>query len=138
MTEAQLKRYGAVYVATVTGVVLLANLGWFPGTREAAQGLTHPYRLAMAVTVVMFSSSLGVLSAALGTLRSNWVAGLAALVAGGLLTGVALEFTPYVMYPDDQYSVAFMWVLTGAPMGLIAWVAFTIGSTMPGRGDAVA
>ena len=138
-TTARLKRDGAIYAGAVVAVVVLANLGWVPGSGEPGQGLfQHPYRLSMGVTTVILASSLGAWSAAFGTLRGGWMYGLAALLVGGILTGVALEFTPYILYPDDQYSVAFLWLISGAPMGMIAWGAFTFGAGMSGDPGAVA
>ena len=112
-TMARLKRYGALYAGAVVAVVALANLGWIPGRGEPGQGLfQHPYRLSMH--------------------------GLVALFVGGVLTGVALEFTPYILYPDDQYSVAFLWLISGAPIGMIAWGAFTFGARVTGDPGTVA
>ncbi len=136
---ARLKRYGTMYAGAVVAVVILANLGWVPGSGEPGQGLfQHPYRLSMGVVTVILASSLGAWSAAFGILRGGWMYGLAALFVGGILTGVALEFTPYILYPDDQYSVAFLWLISGAPMGMIAWGAFTCGARMTGDTGAVA
>ena len=138
-TRAGLKRYGAIYAGVVVAVVVLANLGWVPGSGEPGQGLLqHPYRLSMGVVTVILASSLGAWSAAFGTLRGGRMYGLAALLVGGILTGVALEFTPYILYPDDQYSVAFLWLISGAPMGMIAWGAFTFRAGMSGDPGAVA
>ena len=138
-TRARLKRYGAIYIGAVVAVVVLANLGWVPGSGEPGQGLfQHPYRLSMGVVTVILASSLGALSAGFGILRGGWTYGLAALFVGGILTGVALEFAPYILYPDDQYSVAFLWLISGAPMGMIAWGAFTFGAGMSGDPGAVA
>ncbi len=135
ITQAQLKRYGSAYVIAVAVVVICANLGWIPGTRQAAQGLfTHPYRCTMGGIVVTLAVSLGAWSWALGTLRGKWVHGLAALIMGGFLTGVALEFTPYILYPDDKYSVAFMWMISGAPIGFIAWAVCAVGARAGGSG----
>lgn len=138
-TIARLKRYGAIYAAAVVAVVVLANLGWVPGSGEPGQGLfQHPYRLSMSVITVILASSLGAWSAGFGIFRGGWMSGLAALFIGGILTGVALEFTPYILYPDDQYSVAFLWLMSGAPVGMIAWGAFTFDARMTGDPGAVA
>ena len=138
MTLARLKRYGAIYAGVVVAVVALASLGWIPGSGEPGQGLfQHPYRLSMGVVIVVLASSLGMWSAAFGNLRVTWMHGLVALFVGGVLTGVALEFAPYILYPDDQYSVAFLWVISGAPIGVIAWGAFAYGTRMTGDPGAV-
>ena len=139
-TLARLKRYGGVYAGVVVAIVVLANLGWIPGSGEPGQGLfQHPYRLSMGVVIVGLAASLGMWSAAFGTIRGNWMHGLVALFVGGVLTGVALELAPYILYPDDQYSVAFVWVISGAPLGVVSWGAFAFGTKMTGdRGAVVA
>ncbi len=92
----------------------------------------------MGVVSVVLASSLGMWSAAFGSLRESWMHGLVALFVGGVLTGVALEFTPYILYPDDQCSVAFPWLISGAPIGMIAWGAFTFSARMTGDPGTVA
>ncbi len=116
------------YGAAVVAVLAASRAGWFPGTGQAFDGtlLHHPYRLSMAVTGNILAVWLGIVAALIGVRSRNWAWGLAALVAGGFATGVALAFAPSVLYPGDQYPVTFGWLAAGAPLAGATWLVATL------------
>ncbi len=119
------------YFGLLVVVLALAHGGVMPGvggTYPATSVFAHPYRISMATAVVALAALLGAAAAIEGRARGGWAAGLAMLLAGGLLTGLALETTPWILYPGDRYSAAFMWLLAGAPIGFVTWLAVVIGT----------
>lgn len=133
-----LVRTALAYATVALLVVVAGNSGWIPGAEEAHPGLLeHPYRLTLLTVSVVLALSLGLWSAAFGTLRGSWKQGLAALVAGGLFTGAAFSLAPWILYPNDQYSPAFTWVVVGAPLALLTWGAATFGPAL-GSDEVVA
>lgn len=122
-------RAAVVYVVVVMIVVAAAQFGAFPGSLErppAGAGVfSHPYRLAMLSMVVLLAVGLGSLAAWAGEVLGGWHLGLAALIVGGVVTGMLLAFAPSILYPDDQYPVTFSWVMAGAPVGFASWIACT-------------
>ena len=124
--DTRIYRFAIGYFALAAVAVLVARLGLFPGTGEAFPGdptLGHPYRLSMGVVIAVLAIGLGALTAWAGAVAGNWTVGLGALVVGGVVTGALLGLAPWIYYPDDQYPVAFMWLMAGAPMGLASWAA---------------
>jgi len=114
-----------IYLGLVILVVLAAHAGLYPGASSAysADAVTaHPYRLAMAITMVVLAGALGVLSARWGREAHTTVVGLGVLLAGGIVTGALLGAAPWVLYPGDQYPLTFMWLMVGAPVGLAVWL----------------
>ena len=116
------------YVLLVAAVVAVARAGLFPGTGEAFEGTVfhHPYRLSMAVTGGVLALGLGTAAGWFGVRRKSLLLGVAVLAAGGVATGVALSFSPPVLYPGDRYPVSFGWLVGGAPVAGAAWLAATL------------
>lgn len=114
------------YGLAVATVVLVARAGLFPGAGEAHSPVGHPYRLSMAVAGGALAVLLGVAAGWIGIRRRSRLAGVAALAGGGLATGVALSFAPFVLYPGDQYPVSFGWLVGGAPLAAGAWLIATL------------
>jgi len=115
----------AIYLGLVVLVVLAAHAGLYPGATSAyaADSMTsHPYRLAMAITMAGLATVLGMLSARWGDEAHNTLVGLGVLLAGGIVTGALLGAAPWVLYPGDQYPLTFMWLVVGAPVGLAVWL----------------
>ena len=112
----------------VAAVVAVARVGLFPGTGEAFEGALfhHPYRLSMAVTGGVLALGLGTAAGWFGVRRKSLLLGVAVLAAGGVATGVALSFSPPVLYPGDRYPVSFGWLVGGAPVAGAAWLAATL------------
>ena len=118
-------RASAGYIGVVIVVVMVAWAGLLPGTGERFPGdpmFAHPYRISMAAVVLTLAIGLGALCAWIGASAQSWTIGLAALLLGGIVTGALLNFAPWSLYPNDQYPVAFMWLLAGAPAGFISWL----------------
>lgn len=118
-------RVGLGYALLVTLVIVAANAGLYPGAGETFPGqpwTAHPYRVAMAVTLGLLAGMLGLIAAGAGREFGSRLGGLTALLAGGILTGLALNAVPWTLFPDDQYPVSFMWVMLGAPTGLAVWL----------------
>ncbi len=136
-----LVRTGFGYVVILVALVAAARLGLLPGSGEVLEGghrlVAQPYRLAMGVGLVFLALYLGAWAALLGVARRSWPRGLAALVAGGVATGLSLSLAPWFLYPNDQYPVTFMWLLGGAPVGLITWIAVTLAWRRGGGGGRV-
>ncbi len=120
------------YLVALVAVIVAGWLGIIPGAGEAYPGqplTTHPYRVAMAGIVVVLAAWLGLGVARIPPAIGGPVMGLGLLLLGGIATGGALAFAPYVLYPGDQYPVTFMWLLLGAPVGFVAWaIATFLGS----------
>ena len=119
-----------LYAVLLLLVVIAPRIGLMPGVGEAFPGsplFAHPYRVSLAASVVVLASFLGWLTARIGAGHGSWLVGLGLLVAGGVLSGLALETTPWILYPGDRYSAAFMWLMLGAPVGLLTWLAATWG-----------
>ena len=116
------------YLVILATVVGSARLGMFPGMGEAFEGslLDHPYRLSMAVVVSILALLLGVASGWIGIGRRSLGCGVGVLVAGGFVTGVALSFNPFILYPNDQYPVTFGWLTAGAPLTGVTWLVTTL------------
>lgn len=114
------------YALAVATVVLCAQAGVFPGTGEAHSPVGHPYRLSMAAAGGTLAILLGTAAGWAGVRRRSRLAGVAALVGGGMATGVALSFAPFVLYPGDQYPVSFGWLVGGAPLAAAAWLVATL------------
>ncbi|HJO04370.1 MAG TPA: hypothetical protein QGG47_10385 [Acidobacteriota bacterium] len=85
----------------------------------------------MAVVVLTLAIGLGGLCAWIGSSAHSWVIGLAALLLGGVVTGALLGLAPWILYPDDRYPVAFMWLLAGAPIGFLSWLAGSVLLGLP-------
>ena len=114
-----------IYLGVVILVVLAAHGGLYPGATSAyaADSIrSHPYRLAMAITMVALAAALGLLSARWGREAHTILVGLGVLLAGGIVTGALLGAAPWVLYPGDEYPLTFMWLLVGAPVGLAVWL----------------
>lgn len=129
--DPRLARGALAYLGVLAIVVLAAQLGVIPGSEErpatdAAGILSHPYRLAMVGAVVLLAVVLGGLAAWAGTVLHAWHLGLAGLIVGGVVTGGALAFAPFILYAHDQYPVTFSWVLLGAPVGFASWLTCTL------------
>lgn len=127
-------RASAGYIGVVIVVVMVAWAGLLPGAGERSPGdsiLGHPYRVSMAAVVLLLAIGLGALCAWIGSSAHSWMIGLAALLLGGIVTGGLLNLAPWILYPNDQYPVAFMWLLAGAPAGFLSWLA---GSMLLGFG----
>ena len=90
---------------------------------------SHPYRLAMAITMAGLATVLGMLSARWGDEAHNTLVGLGVLLAGGIVTGALLGAAPWVLYPGDQYPLTFMWLVVGAPVGLAVWLLMRVRSS---------
>jgi hypothetical protein len=121
-------RLGVGYFVLVAAVVLSARVGLYPGVGTTFEGesiTAHPYRLAMVITLVLLAGLLGYLASRWGSGEGGLVMGLGALLAGGIITGALLGAAPWFLYPGDQYPVSFMWLLVGAPVGLLSWLAAT-------------
>lgn len=114
------------YALAVATIVLGAHAGVFPGTGEAHAPVAHPYRLSMAAASGTLAILLGTAAGWIGVRRRSRLAGVAALAGGGLVTGVALSFAPFVLYPGDQYPVSFGWLVGGAPLAAAAWLVATL------------
>lgn len=113
------------YALIVVLVVIAANAGLYPGVGQAFPGqpwTAHPYRVAMAATLAVLAIMLGIIAASAGREIGSRIAGLTALLVGGILTGLALAAAPWTLFPGDQYPVSFLWVMLGAPTGLAAWL----------------
>ena len=129
-----LQRAAVLYVVLILAVVVTARLGLYPGVGDAHPGsplFAHPYRVAMAATVAVLAALLGAGSAVVGSATGSRFLGFAALLAGGILTGLLLSAAPFLLYPGDQYPVSFLWVMLGAPLGFVSWA---IGATLLKRG----
>lgn len=130
--RARLATVGASYLALVLALVAASWLGLFPGMGDAFRGdriLGHPYRLTWGVAGLALGLYLGGWSALVGLASRParaWIAGLLMLCAGGFITILALAFAPWIYYPNDKYSPAFLWLLSGAPMAFLTWVVVTI------------
>ncbi len=127
-------RAGAVYVGVVVVVVMVAWVGLFPGTGERFPSdppYGHPYRVSMAAVVLTLAVALGGLCAWIGSSAHSWMMGLAALLLGGIVTGAFLGMAPWILYPNDQYPVAFMWLVAGAPAGFLSWLAGSVLLGLP-------
>ncbi len=128
--DSRVTRAAAIYVGVVVLVVVAAQIGVFPGSldlpMEGTGAFAHPYRLAMVGIVLLLAVSLGALAAWGGEVLGGWHLGLAALIVGGMATGTILAFAPSILYPNDQYPVTFSWVMLGAPVGFISWLACTV------------
>ena len=116
------------YALLVAAVVAVARAGLFPGTGEAFDGtfFHHPYRLSMAATGGVLAVGLGTAAGWIGVRRKSLLLGGVVLAVGGAATGVALSFSPPVLYPGDRYPVSFGWLVGGAPMAGAAWLAATL------------
>ena len=114
------------YALAVATVVLCARAGLFPGAGQAHSPVGHPYRLSMAATGGLLAVLLGAATGWIGVRRGSRRAGVAALAGGGLATGAALSFAPFVLYPNDQYPVSFGWLVGGAPLAAAAWLVATL------------
>lgn len=114
------------YALAVATIVLGAHAGVFPGAREAHSPVDHPYRLSMAAASGTLAVLLGTAAGWIGVRRRSRLAGVAALAAGGLATGIALSFAPFVLYPGDQYPVSFGWLVGGAPLAAATWLIATL------------
>lgn len=114
------------YALAVATIVLGAHAGVFPGAGEANSPVDHPYRLSMAAAGGTLAILLGTAAGWIGVRRRSRLAGVAALAGGGLVTGVALSFAPFVLYPGDQYPVSFGWLVGGAPLATAAWLVATL------------
>ncbi len=127
-------RAGAGYIGVVIAVVMLAWVGLFPGTGERFPGdptFGHPYRVSMSAVVLSLAIGLGALCAWIGSSAQSWMIGLATLLLGGIVTGSLLNFAPWILYPNDQYPVAFMWLIGGAPTGFLSWLAGSLILGLP-------
>lgn len=114
------------YALAVATIVLGTHAGVFPGAGEAHSPVDHPYRLSMAAAGGTLAILLGAAAGWIGVRRRSRLAGVAALAAGGLATGIALSFAPFVLYPGDQYPVSFGWLVGGAPLAAAAWLIATL------------
>lgn len=128
-TSDGLRRTALIYLALVLGVVIASRIGLWPGVGQEGEGFfDHPYRMSMMGVTLTLAVFIGLWSGVFGAVRENIWVGLAVLFAGGAATGVLLWLTPWILYPGDRYSVAMMWLLTGAPVGVVAWAGVSVGS----------
>ena len=85
------------------------------------------YLVFLAFKAARFGALLGLRG------QSRRLLGLGVLVIGGIVTGVILGFAPFILYPNDQYPVSFMWTLGGGPIGFVAWLAMSFGRKASGK-----
>ena len=132
----------AVGYAVFLGLIMAAALlGWIPGTDEVGSSgplAEHPYRLSMMFVTIILAVGIGAWSALYGLEKDRLFLGLGILIGGGIATGVILSFAPYILYPNDQYPVSFMWTIGGGPIGFAVWLAVSFGRKVMRGGALVA
>ena len=128
------------YVVFLGLIMAAAFLSWIPGTGEAGSDrlAEHPYRLSMMLVTIILAVGIGAWSALYGLEKDRLFLGLLLLIGGGIATGVILSFAPYILYPNDQYPVSFMWAIGGGPIGFAVWLAVSFGRKVMRGGALVA
>jgi hypothetical protein len=71
---------------------------------------------------------LGITAALFGRWQRSIAVGIAALVAGIVLTVAAFETMPSIWFPFDRYAVGFTWMLGAVPVAALAWTVVTLAS----------
>lgn len=130
-----------VVLFVVNALVLPNWISRMPSGAEAAQVAAAPelvagpgpsgeYRAVARIAVAVLSTLLA-FGAFLFALRQRFVlSGMAAFVAGGALTFVALATNPWIWLPLDQYPVAIAWALGIWPFAAVAWIALRVAARL--------
>ena len=129
--------------AAMIYVLLLGILLWYGNSAAqfrhfgqwtvALEDFWNYYRMVMAIAGLGLALYLGIVSGLFGVWQQRSYYGLAILVMGIIVTVGALELLPYIQHPNDQYSVAAVWVMYHLVPTVLCWVIVTIaGRIIPG------
>ncbi len=123
------------HALTVIAFVVAGRAGWIPGVGDVpAESVTWTvYRVVALGVVVSLAVGLGAWTGIFGTVW-GWRWGLAALMAGGLVTGLLLSAAPMILFARDQYPVTFSWLIAGAPLAGAVWLSVLLLDRLSGTG----
>lgn len=86
------------------------------------------YRQFLHPSFGVLALYLGIWTAALGVWKRKYWLGLAALVAGDVITVFGLTLLPWMYFPLDQYAIAALWIMGGTIPLAICWLLATLAA----------
>jgi hypothetical protein len=101
---------------------------WITRYAAALDGELGGYRRYVRRAGLALAVWLGITAAMFGRWQRSIPVGIAALVAGIVLTVAAFEAMPSIWFPFDRYAVGFTWMLGAVPVAALAWTVVTLAS----------
>ncbi len=122
-----LGKFRVIVVSLLVMLAVIMATGWILYTQEFSVQTQYVlnYRIFLAISSLITGIIWGSACAWLIHTQGKPARGLATWLAGLLILFVLYNLLPIVQWPNDQYSAAFQWIVTGLGSATFSLVLFT-------------